>query len=187
MATQQQHVSQRERERRAQQSQSARGNTSETTSTEPSLLAETATEAGLREAVATVEQLSPERLQEIQDEFAVVNLDELYAEPFTVAYRAYVDEEIEDEDGKKRVRRRPVKRTALLDPLVPADLQLKAMALNSDKSRSQEAKLRQMIALVVDVWNRTEPGMTTERLLEIMDIQRISAIFQRLFNQATSH
>lgn len=179
MATQTK-VSARERERRASQAKVARGIQDED---EGAL----SIEAGLRVALDGVDVTDEKQLDEIDAALAVVNLDELYDEPFTVAYRAYVEEEIEDEDGSKRIRRRPVSRSALLDPMVPAELQLKAMGLNRSKNIAQVERLNQMIDLVVEAWNRTEPGMTRQKLLAAMDIERISAIFKRLFNPATRH
>ena len=133
-----------------------------------------------------VGELSPEQMANYEETLATVNLDELVAEPFKVQYRAYVEEQVDDEDGgEPRLRRRPVTRTAYLDPMVPASLQMKAMKLAQSKHMSQVERLTQMSELVVEAWNRTEPGMTVDKLMDGLSLERISKIFQSFFKPAT--
>lgn len=171
-----------ERQRRAQQSSTAKGanQPAATNAAAEAMLAATSNGRGMTKG----------QQAQLEARLAAVNLDEVAEQPFTVVYRDLIEEQVQDEafpddPTKTRSRKRPITRTAILDPMVPASLQLDAMSLNMDESKTQREQLLSMVDLVVKAWTRTEPDMTTEKLIEVMDITRISALFKRFFNPAT--
>ena len=122
--------------------------------------------------------------------------DDVLPEPIQVTLVEYVTEEYE-ENGKLRQRRRPARRTALINTYVPMRV-LHSMMASQEKLRrlqnlqkevqdgqvssgGQQAMIEWMTEQVLAVWKLTEPDMTAEALADGLSFQKVFGLFKLFF------
>lgn len=126
---------------------------------------------------------------------APVDFDEIVPEPVTVTWIDF--QEYKDKVGDLNViRRKPVKRSSLINTYVPVKVLNKMMA-GQDKMRKLQAlrakdptqvngDIQQEMVIwmadqILNVWKLSEPEMTLDKLLEGVDLKKILGLFSLFF------
>ena len=138
-----------------------------------------------RDALATADAFFQEAL--------AVNLDEVVAEPVSVAIVEYADVSEEQPNGSVSTRRRRTVRTALIDTYVPMSIfnrmmkmqrELRASTVAAGGGPDPERNFAMMTDAVLMVWKLTEPDMTRELLEEGLTFAKIGKLFALFFGEA---
>lgn len=139
-----------------------------------------------RDALATADAFFQEAL--------AVNLDEVVAEPVSVAIVEYADVSEELPNGSAVTRRRRAVRTAQIDTYVPMSIFNRMMKMQRELRASMvaaggggidpERNFAMMTDAVLMVWKLTEPDMTRERLEEGLTFAKIGKLFALFFGEA---
>lgn len=138
-----------------------------------------------RDALATADAFFQEAL--------AVNLDEVVAEPVSVAIVEYADVSEELPNGSAVTRRRRTVRTAQIDTYVPMSIfnrmmkmqrELRASTVAAGGGPDPERNFAMMTDAVLMVWKLTEPDMTRERLEEGLTFAKIGKLFALFFGEA---
>lgn len=122
--------------------------------------------------------------------------DDVLPEPINITIVEFIDEAYE-QDGIKRQRRRPVRRTALINTYVPMKI-LHSMMASQEKLRrlqtlqkdvqegqlsqgNQQAMIEWMTEQVLAVWRLTEPDMSADALANGLSFQKVFGLFKLFF------